>query len=280
MPADLPAHNTQVVFTALPILIYALLDRPARDSVLLAHPTLYASSGRVVNLYSFWIEGIVLGVVHGGWVGGWVGTACKQGRLACFCARTTSHAWSVPTRSSPYAAGLPPRLPAGAVCFFVPFLSLVPHGILPATTLAFFGKEVYIALLGAVTLEVHTYRGRAGARTAVPLSVGPPINHPPNAQALPGTVVRSRSTGLLHPHPAQMLKLITNALLALVVGCHHSLVDDHLRHSSVWVLACCLPHFCRHPVPGGEAGPASHLLLATAHRGEHACIDQTLLFTS
>jgi hypothetical protein len=56
---------SQVVFTALPILIYALLDRPARDSVLLAHPTLYASSGRVVNLYSFWIEGIVLGVVHG-----------------------------------------------------------------------------------------------------------------------------------------------------------------------------------------------------------------------
>ncbi|KAL6765132.1 hypothetical protein V8C86DRAFT_2461703 [Haematococcus lacustris] len=103
---DISAAVYNVVFTALPILMFALLDRHAPDADLLATPRLYQARGAALASSEFWMSGVLLGLAH------------------------------------------------GVVSFFVPFLAITMDGIRPSNGMAVVGKAVYVALLGAVTLEL------------------------------------------------------------------------------------------------------------------------------
>lgn len=62
---DISAATYNVVFTSLPILLYALLDRHATDKDLLEHKDLYAAGKPALRQRAFWMDGVVLGLVHG-----------------------------------------------------------------------------------------------------------------------------------------------------------------------------------------------------------------------
>ncbi|KAJ9527131.1 hypothetical protein QJQ45_025174, partial [Haematococcus lacustris] len=103
---DISAAVYNVVFTALPILMFSLLDRHAPDADLLATPRLYQARGAALASSEFWMSGVLLGLAH------------------------------------------------GVVSFFVPFLAITMDGVRPSNGMAVVGKAVYVALLGAVTLEL------------------------------------------------------------------------------------------------------------------------------
>eukprot|EP00803_Ostreobium_quekettii_P002905 evm.model.scf_903.4 EVM.evm.TU.scf_903.4 scf_903:32108-44084(+) len=102
---DISAAMYNVVFTAVPILLFSVLDRPVSDASFIRFPQLYNRAHSLSNSV-FWRTGILDGMI------------------------------------------------VGAICFFIPFYAAVPAGRDSTHGLWSVGKTSFIALLGAVTLEI------------------------------------------------------------------------------------------------------------------------------
>ena len=101
---DISAAMYNVVFTSMPILLFALLDRPMGSSMLMRFPQMYNHSDSL-STGVFWKTGILQGLVD------------------------------------------------GAICFFIPLYSITASGPEAIDGVWAVGKTIYIAILGAVTLE-------------------------------------------------------------------------------------------------------------------------------
>jgi magnesium-transporting ATPase (P-type) len=97
-----------VAFTSLPILLFAVLDRPVRElHAFVRYPALYDKRrARSLTTAAFWRSGVLLGIIH------------------------------------------------GAVVFFVPYYAIATSGENNITDVYSIGRVSFVALLGAVTLEV------------------------------------------------------------------------------------------------------------------------------
>ncbi|KAK9810005.1 hypothetical protein WJX72_003251 [[Myrmecia] bisecta] len=103
---DISAAAYNVVFTSVPILFFAILDRPVRNlSTLLRYPQMYNHQGSL-NTRVFWKSGVLMAIID------------------------------------------------AAICFFVPYYSIRAAGQNSMADVYSVGKTVFIALLGAVSLEV------------------------------------------------------------------------------------------------------------------------------
>lgn len=61
---DISATVYNVVFTSMPILLFAVLDRPMRDETMLRFPQMYNQAASLTTL-TFWKTGILQGFVDG-----------------------------------------------------------------------------------------------------------------------------------------------------------------------------------------------------------------------
>lgn len=101
---DISASMYNVVFTSMPILLFAVLDRPMGNVTLMRFPQMYNNSDSLSTLV-FWKTGILQGLLD------------------------------------------------GAICFFIPLYSISASGPEAVDGVWAVGKTIYIAILGAVTLE-------------------------------------------------------------------------------------------------------------------------------
>lgn len=102
---DISAAMYNVVFTSVPILLFALVDRPLSDESLIRFPQLYNRS-QSLSTKVFWKSGILDGLLD------------------------------------------------ATICFFIPVFAATPAGRDSTHGLWSVGKTAYVALLGAVTLEM------------------------------------------------------------------------------------------------------------------------------
>lgn len=154
---DISAAAYNVVFTALPILLFALLDRHAPDDMLLAQPQLYATRAQPES-HSTALSDHRDSYQQSAQAAASSNQKDSKKKVEAATAAAQRHAQDLHGPVLPagvfWRSAVVLGLAHGAAAFFVPFYGAVPGKGRRGLELWGVGKAVYMALLTAVTLEV------------------------------------------------------------------------------------------------------------------------------